>query len=247
MRTLVIGVPLPNSTFDNYSFVSAPSFSEYGRLIVDVAAASRVIDEIVAGEGAYATFGGQAIVNGESSSHAFALADVLLMRRREGERLVERGALVIAFAQPDARHTGVVGIEDWRRYGWLPQPDGFSYAEDLLPGFGRPGVVVSDEAHPFAEYGRVFGAKAAYRTVIREHAASPARVFLRSNAGDAVGAEVPLGAGALVLLPPPDKSANRTALAETLLQCMEGWQNKTPAGTDGDQVGANGIRPGEAT
>jgi hypothetical protein len=30
-RTLVIGIPLPHSTFDNYSFASAPSISEYTR------------------------------------------------------------------------------------------------------------------------------------------------------------------------------------------------------------------------
>ena len=32
MRTLVIGIPLPRVSFDNYSFVSAPAFSDYARV-----------------------------------------------------------------------------------------------------------------------------------------------------------------------------------------------------------------------
>jgi hypothetical protein len=44
MRTLVVGISLPHFTFDNASFLSAPSFSEYGRVIVDLRNRPRVRD-----------------------------------------------------------------------------------------------------------------------------------------------------------------------------------------------------------
>src|SRR3990172_4909330 len=40
MRTLVLGIPLPHVTFDNYSFLSAPSLFDYGRAIVETSALS---------------------------------------------------------------------------------------------------------------------------------------------------------------------------------------------------------------
>jgi hypothetical protein len=47
MRTLVIGIPLPHPSFDNFSFVSAPSLADYPRAIVEMSAVSRVVEEVV--------------------------------------------------------------------------------------------------------------------------------------------------------------------------------------------------------
>src|SRR3989304_402791 len=57
MRTLVLGIPLPHVTFDNYSFLSAPSFFDYGRVIVETSALSEAIEQRKDG-GAGGTEGG---------------------------------------------------------------------------------------------------------------------------------------------------------------------------------------------
>src|SRR5438552_1226358 len=85
MRTLVIGVPLPHVTFDNYSFVSAPAFSDYRRLIVETAAVSTSVEEVVSGAAEHRTFAGHPVTNGPSSAQAFGLQQLLVMRRRETE------------------------------------------------------------------------------------------------------------------------------------------------------------------
>ncbi len=36
MRTLVLGIPLPNVTFDNYTFLSAPSLFDYDRVLIEM-------------------------------------------------------------------------------------------------------------------------------------------------------------------------------------------------------------------
>jgi hypothetical protein len=144
----------------------------------------------------------------------------------------------VIFAQPDARHTNIAGLKEWRRYEWLPEPEGFSYTDDLLPGFGRAGVEVCDPEHPFAEFGVTHGKKAAYRAVLRDENFPGARVFLRGTAGDPVGFELPLGKGALIALPPtPQKDADRMAMAQTLSQCLERWHNR---GDHGEQEAQGG-------
>src|SRR3989304_2210145 len=64
MRTLVLGIPLPHVTFDNYSFLSAPSLFDYARVIVETSALSEAIEQVTAGSTEHRTYGGLTAVNG---------------------------------------------------------------------------------------------------------------------------------------------------------------------------------------
>jgi len=95
MRTLILGLPLPHVTFDNYSFLSAPSLFDYDRMVVEMSALSDAVDQVVGGSQEHQTFGGQTVVNGPSGPRTFSLAEVLRLRRLEAERLLARGGLVV--------------------------------------------------------------------------------------------------------------------------------------------------------
>jgi hypothetical protein len=198
--------------------------------VVDISAAARAVQEVVDGNGVHQTYGGQAIINASASPHAFSLTDLLAMRRREAERLFDAGGIVVAFGHPQAR----VPLPDgnWSAYSWLPEPDGISYDTDLVPGFGTPGVVVTDAEHPFAPVVSAVASRAAYRVYLNEDAdgaGQSARVFARSSGGVAIGCELKVGNGRMVVLPPLLKSqADRQIVAQTLIESFERLQNLTP-------------------
>ncbi len=228
MRTLVVGIPLPHASYDNYSLLSAPSFVDYLQLIALPEAVSGAIDDIVSGASEHFTFTNQPVVNGPTSPSAFGLADLLAMRRRETEWLLARGGTVVCFGYPDVAHTGIAGIEHWRRYDWLPAPQGFRYEEHLLPGFGKPGAMLAQEGHAFAPYVETFGPRLAYQTVIDEITAGfgeYGRVFIRSHGGVAIGAELAVADGRVIILPPLVRfESERSQLADTLFECLEAFR-----------------------
>jgi len=235
MRTLVLGIPLPHVTFDNYSFLSAPSLFDYGRVIVDTSALSEAIEQVATGSNEHRTPGGLPIVNGPGGPAAFSLAELLRLRRLEAERLLARGGLIACFAYPDVSHEGIRDLPAWRRYDWLPAPEGFSYSEHLLAGYGKLGVDLTDREHAFAPYVEEFGVRLAFRAYLSEpEEGTPpfATVFARSPGGAAVGVELAVGPGRVVLLPPIgslDYSSDRAPLAAVLHQCLE---RMTAGGTD---------------
>src|SRR3972149_1755401 len=106
MRPLVLGIPLPHVTFDNYSFLSAPSLFDYGRVIVETSALSEAIEQVTAGSIEYRTYGGLPVVNGPGGPAAFSLAELLRLRRLEAERLLARGGIIACFAHPRVRPAG---------------------------------------------------------------------------------------------------------------------------------------------
>lgn len=221
-RTLVIGTPLPHVSFDNYSFASAPSISEYTRLVVDMSAVSRVVDEISGASAEHKTFAGQPVANGDTTANRFGLSDLLAMRAREAAQFFARGGACLCVAYPDAVHDDIDRIETWRRYEWLPTPDGFDYRAGLLPGFGKAPVEVSDPGHPFADYIALYGKRMAYRAHIAEEAGSRTRVFGRSSGGVAVAFDMALGSGRIVFIPPlQDPAQDRAGIADTLFACFE--------------------------
>ncbi len=226
-RTLVIGIPLPHATFDNYSFASAPSISEYTRLIVEMAAVSRVVEEIAQGTVEHKTFAGQLVANGPATARAFGLADLLAMRAREAGQFFGRGGTALCIAYPDVAHEGISGLPGWRRYGWLPDPEGFSYETDLLPGFGKAGAEVCDDAHPFAAYVAMYGSRMAYRVHAADQAAGARslRVFGRSGGGVAVAFDVRVASGRAVFVPPlRNPEDDRIAVAGTLFESFERYE-----------------------
>jgi len=120
MHTLILGIPLPHVTFDNYSFLSAPSLFDYDRIVVEMSALSDAVEEVVSGSQEHQTFGGQTVVNGPSAPRAFSLAELLRLRRLEGERLLARGGLVVCFTYPDVGHDSWNGAyKDRKMYEWL--------------------------------------------------------------------------------------------------------------------------------
>ena len=210
MRTLVIGVPLPHVTFDNYSFVSAPAFSDYRRLIVETAAVSTSVEEVVSGAAEHRTFAGHPVTNGPSSAQAFGLQQLLEMRRRETEWFLARGGVVACFAHPDVAHPGVGESCGWRRYAWLPAPPGFRYDQHLLPGFGIPGAELNEPDHTFALYITELSPRFAYRTTLDETAPNFSAV------------ELTVDDGRVILLPPLlETESNRTSTAQILHACFE--------------------------
>jgi len=227
MRTLVLGIPLPHVTFDNYSFLSAPSLFDYGRVIVETSALSEAIEQVAAGSTEHKTHGGLTIVNGPGGPAAFSLAELLRLRRLEAERLLARGGVIACFAYPDVSHEGIHQLPSWRRYDWLPAPGGFSYGEHLVAGYGKLGVELTDPEHAFAPYVEEFGVRLAFRAYLSEQKEGTppyVRVFARSPGGAAVGVELTVGPGPVVLLPPIsslDYSRDRAPLAAVLHQCLE--------------------------
>lgn len=225
MRTLVIGVPLPHVTFDNYSFVSAPAFSDYRRLIVETAAVSTSVEEVVSGAAEHRTFAGHPVTNGPSSAQAFGLQQLLEMRRRETEWFLARGGVVACFAHPDVAHPCVGESCGWRRYAWLPAPPGFRYDQHLLPGFGIPGAELNEPDHPFAPYITELSPRFAYRTTVDETApnfSDYGRVFARSRGGAAIAVELTVDDGRVILLPPLfETESDRTSTAQILHACFE--------------------------
>jgi hypothetical protein len=234
VRTLVIGLSLPNAQFDNYSFISAPSFGEYAQVIVDMASVSRTIDDVVHGTVAHSTYGGQAVVNGEASAHAFPLRELLQMRCRETEWLLAHGGLVVLLGYPDLPHADLAGGA-WHSYAWLPEPEGFSFERDLLAGFGRAGAVLVDAEHPFAPYVQALASRLAYRVYVNEESPALAEngsVFARSEGGVPIAFEVRDGDGHLVVLPPILRpESDRAVITDAFLQSFERWgaRNSPPA------------------
>ena len=230
MHALVLGIPLPHITFDNYSFLSAPSLFDYDRNIVDMSALSEAVEQARDGSPEHRTHSGQTVVNGPSSTSTFSLAELLRLRRLEAERALARGGTVVCLAYPDVAHEGITGLPGWRRYDWLPAPEGFSYTEHLLAGFGKPGVEIADAEHAFAPYVDTFGVRLAFRAYASEQDESFSqygRVFARSPGGAAVGVELKVGTGRVVLLPPLDSldySKDRVPLANVLGDCLERMQ-----------------------
>ena len=233
MNALVLGIPLPHITFDNYSFLSAPSLFDYDRIIVDMSALSEAVEQGRDGSPEHRTHSGQTVVNGPSSTRTFSLAELLRLRRLEAERALARGGTVVCLAYPDVAHEGITGLPGWRRYDWLPAPEGFSYTEHLLAGFGKPGVEIADAEHAFAPYVDTFGVRLAFRAYASEQDGSFSqygRVFARSPGGAAVGVELKVGTGRVILLPPLDSldySKDRVPLANVLCDCLERMQSDT--------------------
>jgi hypothetical protein len=227
MRTLILGIPLPHTTFDNYSFLSAPSLFDHDHIVVDMSAVSDVVEQVVGHSQEHHTFDGQTVVNGPSIPSAFSLAELLRLRRLEADRLLARGGVVVSFTYPDIAHQGIHACPTWRRYDWLPAAEGLSWTQHLIAGYGKLGVELTDDGHPFAPYVEEFGARLAFRAYFsqqQESLSQDVRVFARSPGGAAVGLELAVGRGQIILLPPMGGLDDRAPLANALHRCLERMQ-----------------------
>jgi len=224
MRTLVIGIPLPNASFDNYSFASAPSLSEYRRLVVEMSSVTRVVDEIAKASSEHRTFSGQLLVNSPAADNRFALADLLAMRGREAGQFFARGGVMVCYAYPDATILGIDGLPEWHSYDWFPPSERFDYRSGLLPGFGKDAAEPIDINHPFAPYFQEFAADSRYRAHVEDSAVTAAGgvVLARSAGGFPVAFNLPVAGGTIVFVPPLlDPAKDRQQIADAFLSAFE--------------------------
>jgi hypothetical protein len=237
-RILSLGFPMPGPRVDNYTFASAPSFFDYDALVVNPAALRELIDGIVAGAANARTFSGAAVRNVPQEAGDVALADVLSRRREETARLFDNGGVVVVFAHPPVTHNGIVGMASLQEDFWLGE-----IAPPLLPAEGAQARVV-DATHPMAPFLLGQLANVTYRARLDEAAVpaaaqvasdAPARVFARSYGGAAIGMEIPLQRGRLVLLPaikPPPSGEPRYATSDALQSCIRRMLGVTAEGRE---------------
>jgi len=231
MRTLVIGIPLPDASFDNYSFASAPSISEYRRLVVEMSAVTRVVDEIAHAGTEHRTFGGQIVVNRPSTGVTFSLVDMITMRRREADQFFARGGTAICFAYPDTTILGIDGLTKWCSYDWLPSAERFDYRTALLPGFGKDAAQPIGVDHPLSAYFDEFAANSRYRAHAEDATVTEAGgvVLARSAGGVALAFDIPVSAGRIIFMPPLlDPAKDRQQIAGALLKAFNALPATNP-------------------
>lgn len=226
MRILVLGFPLPNPQVDNYTIINAPALFDYDAVIIDPAAASQAVEDVIDQRAEHTTWAREPVVNGAGGPVAVGLADILRRRQQEMTRYLGSGGLVVCFASPDVPHPRVSGFTGYHRYWWLPAPPGLSYREPhLVGGFGRD-ILVTDHSHPFAPYAHEVRGGLVYKAYFAEDIpgfAACGRVFMRSAGGAAVAVELRVLAGRVVFLPPPREpgvGVERAPLAATLVECV---------------------------
>ncbi|MBI5289758.1 MAG: hypothetical protein HY873_12370, partial [Chloroflexi bacterium] len=199
-RILSLGFPLPGTQVDNYTFLSAPSFFDYDALVVDPHAASALIEGVIDGSADTRTFTGAPIRVMPTATEDAALADILRRRRAETERLLHNGGVVVVFAHPGATHR-ISGVGETSDYDWLPLPDGIEMTTPFLStGEGSQGHV-TDWQHPLAGFVASQLANIAYRAHFDVRRIEGSVVFASSHGGAAIGVELPLPYGRLIVLP----------------------------------------------
>lgn len=204
MRVLVIGFPLPNPQFDNYNLLTSPSWLDYDAVIVEPESVSTVIEDVLNRREEHQTRAEEPVLNRPTNPFAVALGDVVKQRRAEAAQLLANGGVLAVFARPNVVHEGVVGFPGCDRYAWLPAPASVSWEPPFLVRAEGSEVRAVDPAHPFAGTIDRHNRWYAYRARIDENVPGfPAfgHVIARSYGGAAIGAELRVGGGRVILLP----------------------------------------------
>lgn len=236
MRVLLIGFPLPHSSFDNYDFLQAPSFYDYDAVVVEPGQISKVIEDVLTRAEDHTTYAGEPVLNEPPGPFVVGLADHLARRRDETERLLAAGKLLVVFLRPDVPHSHVLGLPGYDRYSWLPAPPNVTYRPPhLIPADGR-GVTLEDASHPFSplidRYQNWFTYRAAFSERLPDFP-SIGRVLMRSPGGVPIGVELKVGPGRILFLPALDDVPTgemRFELAQALYDAIK----RTIAG-EGDE------------
>jgi hypothetical protein len=221
MKILSVGFPLPGRGFDNHNFINAPAFFDYDALVVDPVAVSRTIEEVAGGAVDYRTGDDQPVANLSSSPLVVGLDRLLTSRRQQTELLLRRGGIVVVVAAPDVAHSQVAGLSAYRRYSWLPAPEGYDWSSTIAPAFGK-GCRPSSLDHPFAAFADYARERVSYQAFFPEGAPG-LEVFARSRGGAAVGVALRSDRGQIVFLPAlgdPGTGAARAQLATLISQCI---------------------------
>ena len=215
MRVLSIGRPLADPSIDNATIFSAPALVEYAVVVLDPAGISAVIAEAADGRGSHHTLAGVPIVNGEPAGDALSIAELLRRRRDELVAALERGALVVVFAAPQAALPQVLGFTGADRYWLLPAPPGLAWGPPLLHWAEGHTVAVTDHAHPFARWVDAARDDLQYRALFDPRAPgfdAAAQVIARAAGGAPAAAEFHVLGGRVVFLPMPAAGGGDAAL-----------------------------------
>jgi len=208
MRILTLGFPLPGTPIDNFDFASAPAFFDYDALIVDPRALSNLIEDVVGGNEELSTRSGDTVTNGQTGPGTVALADLLRDRQDETSRLLGNGGLIVCILYPNVVHSRVAGFSGCDRYFWLPAPPGLQYREPFLRRGSGTQIIPLEHDHAFGPFVDEFRKELEYHAYLVDDAPAfegAGRVFARSAGGAAIGADLTLGLGHAVFLPPPAK------------------------------------------
>jgi len=233
MRVISLGFALPDPRVDNHSIANAPALFEYDACLLDPAAVSRQIEDIAQGAGSssggmYQTPAGSPVMPGATGAFHFGLGELLEQRRREAQKLLERGGVIAVFGYPNAPHASVSTLPGANRYTILPAAPGVVYrAPQLLAGAGGGSIKALDHAHPFAAYLDDLAGRLRFRSWWDVDAIadfeSVGTVLARSQGGAAVAVEFQVLAGRVVFLPPPNtepRGAARRNVTEALLESL---------------------------
>ena len=206
MRILSLSFPLPGVPIDNHTFANAPTFFDYDAIVVDTAALSQLIEQVVDGSEEHTTRSGERVVNAQTGHGKIGLADLLRDRQDETARLLARGGLVVCLMYPNVIHSRVAGFSGCDRYFWLPAPHGLQYREPFLRRGTGTRLMPIEHDHAFGPFIDQFRDKLTYQAYFVDELPAfegSGRTFARSAGGAAIGVELTLGNGTAVFLPPP--------------------------------------------
>ncbi len=231
MRVVSVGCPLPSALVDNHSIANAPSIFDYDACVYDPRAVSEQIEGLAAGAQALRSPDGRPVQAGASGAFAFGLAELLEQRRFELQTLMDRGGVLVMFVHPNIAHPSVTSLPGLERYTLTPSPGAGALGWPALRGGDGKEIRSTAPAHPAAGYLDELSGRLRYRAVWDEQSpAFPAgaQVLARSIGGHVVGAEFRIGAGRLVMLPPPleplstaDRKRFTGAILELLVRLVD--------------------------
>ncbi|MCC6236929.1 MAG: hypothetical protein IT299_05060, partial [Dehalococcoidia bacterium] len=225
-RLLSIAHPLRHMRVDNHSVFNAPALFDYNTIVIDPGGVFEAVLDVLEARAPHATHSELPIANGESTATHTGLADALRRRQNEVVRALERGALIVVFAYPQATITEVSTFSGLDRYFFLPAPPGLGWDARLIQGGEGDTAAVTDHAHPFARVIDVLRQDLRYRAHFDDRTpgfAGNARVLARSAGGAPIAAEFTVGAGRIVFLPSPREVGGEIAsnLALAILEASD--------------------------
>jgi len=223
MRIISIGCPVPSPNVDNHSIANAPSIFDYDACVIDPQAVSEQIEGIANMTLDVKSPDGRAISPGESGAFHFGLGELLESRQHELRQLMERGGLLVVFAYANVRHPSVASFPGLNRYSLIPSPEGDPFKwPSLRPADGKD-VRSTIPQHAASGYLDDLAGRLRYRAVLDLNDSHDGVVLGRSVGGAVVAAEFRVGAGRIVVLPPPDALAatQRKVFSSALLECIE--------------------------
>ena len=238
MRVVSIGCPLPSPLVDNHSIANAPSLFDYDACVYDPRAVSEQIEGLAAGTQALRWADGRPVQAGASGAFAFGLGELLEQRRMELQQLIERGGVLLVFAHPNIAHPAVSSLPGLERYTLTPSPAAGALRWPVLRAADGKEIRALAPQHPVGGYLDDLSGRLRYRAIWEERAAgfpADAQVLARSIGGAVVAVEFAVGAGRLVMVPPPQEplaASERKRFTAAILELLTRLVDEDGAGRE---------------